>query len=162
MRSYEFTLVAKLNREFDAFAGALFAAGCDDATISLQRGLAILDFERDAKSFGHALKSAMDDVARAGVECLRIEPDSLVSISDIAARAGFTRAAASNYAKGARGKAFPSPVMRVTSESPLWDWVDVARWLFRQGKLPLAELVRARIVKRENEALRGGQRAAAA
>jgi hypothetical protein len=48
------------------------------------------------------------------------------------------------------GKNFPAPVVRVTTESPLWDWVDVARGLYRQGKLTLPDLLRARVVRGEN------------
>jgi hypothetical protein len=79
-----------------------------------------------------------------------IEPDHLVNLADIAARAGITRAAASHYAQGDRGKDFPAPIVRVTTESPLWDWVDVARWFHRQGRLPIEELLRARIVRQVN------------
>lgn len=155
MKTFEFTIVGAattfLNGEL---AERLFDAGCDDATASFQKGVTILEFDRSAKSFYHALRSALDDVARAGVEPLRIEPDHLVSLSDIAARSGLTRAAASLYAKGARGKAFPVPRVRVTTESPLWDWVEVARWLFRQGKLSLPDLVQARLLRKENRAIR--------
>jgi hypothetical protein len=158
METYEFTIIASaVDRQHDELAGALFDAGCSDATVSLQKGLTILEFDREAKTFFHALRSALDDVARTGLEVLHIEPDHLVSITDIAVRAKITKAAVSNYAKGTRGKNFPVPVARVTTESPLWDWVDVARWLFRQGKLPLPELVRARVVRRENGEIQRGR-----
>src|SRR5262249_52290164 len=29
---------------------------------------------------------------------------------------------------------FPAPVARVTTESHLWDWVEVASWMFRRGR----------------------------
>jgi hypothetical protein len=54
---------------------------------------------------------------------------------------------------GERGKNFPPPVARVTSDMPLWDWVDVARWLRRRSKVPTNAVVEARIVKRANEQL---------
>lgn len=151
MKTYEFTIIATGLDPYAAdFADRFFEAGCDDATISFQKGAIILDFDREARSFGHALQSAMANVEAAGAEVVHVEPDHLVSLSDIAVRAGITRAAASNYAKGERGKDFPAPVARVTTESPLWDWVDVARWLHRQGRLAIDELIRARMVRNAN------------
>ncbi len=46
-------------------------------------------------------------------------------------RAGLRRAAISLYAKGMRAQEFPAPVARVTSESPIWDWYEMARWMCR-------------------------------
>jgi len=134
----------------DDFDDRVFEAGCDDATVSFQKGAIILAFARDAKTFTHALISAIRDVQRAGATVIHVEPDHLVSLSDIATRAGMTRAAASNYAKGMRGHGFPLPVARLTSESPLWDWVDVARWLHKRGRLSRDEIIRARAVRRAN------------
>jgi hypothetical protein len=153
MKNFEFTIVASCPDGIKELSEKLFEAGCDDATIALQKGVAILDFDREAKSFSHALLSALDNVTAAGAGVLHVEPDDLVSLSDIASRARITRAAVSNYANGTRGKAFPTfpaPVVRITTDTPLWDWVDVARWLFRQGKLSLTDLVQARIVRAEN------------
>jgi len=153
VKSFEFTIVAGCPDGIKELSEKLFEAGCDDATISLHKGVAILEFDREAKNFSHALLSALDSVTAAGAGVLHVEPDHLVSLSDIASRAGITRAAVSNYSNGARGKAFPTfpaPVVRVTTDTPLWDWVDVARWLFRQRKLRLTDLVQARIVRAEN------------
>jgi transcriptional regulator with XRE-family HTH domain len=153
VKSFEFTIVASCPGGIQELSEKLFEAGCDDATISLQKGLAILEFDREAKNLSHALLSALDNVTAAGGGVLHIEPDDLVSLSDIASRTGITRAAVSNYANGIRGKAFPTfpaPAVRVTTDTPLWDWVDVARWLFRQGKLSLTDLVQARVVRAEN------------
>jgi hypothetical protein len=151
LKIFDFTVVASgLDPDAGDFADRLFEAGCDDATVSLQKGAIIVDFSREARSFGHALVSAIADVERSGATVVHVEPDHLVSLSDIAARAGITRAAASLYASGRRGKHFPSPVVRVTSDSPLWDWVEVCRWLFRQGRLPRDEVLRARIVRGAN------------
>ena len=37
--------------------------------------------------------------------------------------------------KGHRAEAFPPPVAKVTSESPLWDWATVARWMFEHRRI---------------------------
>ena len=107
MKNFEFTIVASCPDGVKELSEKLFEAGCDDATIALQKGVAILDFDREAKNFSHALLSALDNVTAAGAGVLHVEPDDLVSLSDIASRAGITRAAVSNYANGTRGKAFP-------------------------------------------------------
>ena len=156
MRSYEFTIIASgLDPEAKDFEAAFFAAGCDDATIAFQRGAIVLDFARAAKSFGAALTTAVRDVERAGARVERIEPDPLVSLSEIAERAGLSRAAISHYALGHRGEGFPAPVVRVTTESPLWDWAEVARWMCRMGKAKVndADVERARLLKLCNESL---------
>jgi predicted DNA-binding transcriptional regulator AlpA len=151
MTTHEFTIVASgLDAGADDFEDRFFAAGCDDATISLQKGAIILEFAREAPSFAAALVSAFADVLRAGAEVERIEPDYLVSLSDIAERTGMSRAAISLYTKGARGRDFPAPVARVTSDSPLWDWSDVSRWMLGHKKLSSSDVLRARVVKEAN------------
>lgn len=154
MKTHEFTIIATgLDPYAEDFADRLYEAGCDDATVSFQKGAVIIDFDREARSFGHAIQSAIADVEATGAEVVHVEPDHLVNLSEIAVRAGLTRAAASHYAKGERGKGFPAPVARVTTDSPLWDWVDVARWLHRQGRLSVDELLRARVVRNANIAI---------
>jgi transcriptional regulator with XRE-family HTH domain len=151
MKVFEFAIVAcGPNPEADDFEDRFFEAGCDDATISFQKGLIVLEFAREAKNFAHALTSAFADVLKAGAKVERFEPDYLVSLSDIAARSGLSRAAISLYCKGERGKNFPVPVARVTSESPLWDWVDVSRWMHKNGKLPHEAVLEARMVREAN------------
>lgn len=151
MNKFSFTIVAfGLDHEAEDFEDHLFEAGCDDATISVQKGLINLDFNREARSFNHALRSAIRDVESAGARVVHVEPGHLVSLSDIAARVGLTRAAVSHYAKGKRSSGFPVPVMRVTTESPLWDWVEVARWFRREGRLTMHDLLRARLVRSIN------------
>lgn len=150
MKTYEFTIIARGDGDDPALTDRLFEEGCDDATISFQKGVLIIEFDRAAKNFAHALISAMGDVRKAHVEILHIEPDHLVNLSDIAVRAGISRAAVSYYAKGERAENFPAPVARFTTESPLWDWVEVARWMYCRGTLPLNDLLRARTVRRCN------------
>lgn len=37
---------------------------------------------------------------------------------------------------GARGKGdFPHPVQRISGQSPLWDWAEVAQWLEGCGRI---------------------------
>ena len=137
MKKYEFSIVASgLNPEAEDFEQRFYNAGCDDATISFQKGHIIVDFTREANSIDEALVSAVKGVETAGARVDRVEPDPLVSLADIAHRTGMTRAAMTQYSKGQRGKDFPPPVVRVTSDSPLWDWATVAKWLFRGNSGP--------------------------
>jgi len=154
MKTFDFTVVASgVDPRADDFEDRFFAAGCDDATISFQKGAIVLEFTRAATSFAGAVRSALLNVLQAGAKPVHVEPDYLVSLSDIAERAGLSKAAVSLYAKGARGKDFPAPVARVTTESPLWDWVEVADWMHRHEKLPLAALVEAKVVRAANFAV---------
>lgn len=137
MPVFEFSIIATgLDPNHEDFERRFLEFGADDATISFQRGVIIIDFAREAASMDMALCSAIDAVTDAGARILRIEPDPLVTLSDIAERSGLTRAAVSLFASGQRGSGFPPPVARVTSESPLWLWVDVARWFVSTGRLP--------------------------
>lgn len=68
---------------------------------------------------------------------------------------GWGRAAISLYAKGERAQGFPHPVARVTTDSPLWDWVEVSAWMYREHKLPLGAVVEARMVREVNRAVSG-------
>jgi len=151
MRTHEFTVIAAgLDPEAADFEDRFFEAGCGDATLSVQKGVILVAFSREASGFLRAAWSALNDVAAAGATVLHIEPDPLVTLSDIAERAGVTRAAVSLYAKGERGTGFPAPISRVTTESPLWEWSRVARWFHRQGRLPLDAVLQARIIRRLN------------
>jgi hypothetical protein len=67
-----------------------------------------------------------------------------------------SRAAMTQYSKGQRGKNFPAPVARITSDSPLWDWADVAVWLFAQRKITREQAIQAGAVREANKALGGG------
>jgi len=77
-----------------------------------------------------------------------------VSLSDIAARTGLTRAAITNYSKGDRAENFPSPVARVTSKTSLYEWASVATWLFQNDQLPRDKAIEAVAVRVANDAIR--------
>ena len=103
-----------------------------------------------ASSYTAAVLSALDDVVKAGAKVERLEPDHLVCLSDIAKRTRVSRGALTNYHTGERGTGFPTPVARVTSGSPLWDWCEVVTWLHDREQIGRDEVIRARIVKEAN------------
>lgn len=151
MKNHEFTIVASgFDPQDDEFMNRLFEAGCDDASIAFQNGVAILDFDREAVTFSNAIISALEAVTEAGGKVERVEPDHLISSAEIAQRTGLSRSAVTLYHKGERCSDFPAPKIRVTSSSPLWDWQEVAEWLYRRGKIDKEEVIKARVVKEAN------------
>jgi hypothetical protein len=158
MKTYEFTVIASgLDPKSEDFEARFFEAGCDDATVSFQKGHILVDFAREADSLEAAIASAIDCVKRAGAQVERVEPDPIVSLSEIAVRANCSRAAVSHYWTGARGKGFPAPFARVTSDSPLWNWSDVAKWFVLRGKLTEDIAIDASIFTFANDLLQSGR-----
>lgn len=157
MKTFEFTIIVSgLDPEADDFETRFFEAGCDDAAVAFQNGNILLDFAREAPSLTEAIATAVVDAASAGATIERVEPDPLVSLSDMASRSGLGRAAMSNYYKGNRLEGFPAPKARVTTSSPLWDWADVAEWLFRNGRISKEEALEAGVVSAANEIIECG------
>lgn len=157
MEMHEFTIIASgLDPEAEDFEDRFFEAGCDDATISWRKGVIVLMFVRQAPTLIEAMVSAAASVEEAGAKVERFEPDHLVNITDIAERASMTRAAISLYTRGERASGFPHPVARITSESPLWDWAEVAEWLFEHRKVSFDVVVEARLLRRVNRAVDSG------
>ncbi len=154
MKTHEFSIIASgLDPEMEGHEDRFFEEGCDDATLSFQKGVIIAEFAREAVSFSKAVASAYEDILKTGAKVERVEPDYLVSLSDIAERSGLTRQAISLYTKAERGSGFPNPVARVTSNSPLWDWLEVTEWLHAQSRIDHEAVVNARIVKAANRFL---------
>jgi hypothetical protein len=131
-QEYEFTLVLSgvpaLTR---VVLDALFEAGCDDALIGLRDGVAFAEFCRTADSFRTAVLSAIHDVESAGIGARveHVEPDELVTMSEIARRLHLSREGVRKWVAGLRGPGnFPPPAGSLTRRSPLWRWTDVVRW----------------------------------
>jgi predicted DNA-binding transcriptional regulator AlpA len=157
MSTYEFLVVASgLDHEAGDFEDRLVVAGCNDATIAFQKGLILVDFDREARSFAEALWSAVGDVQKSGATVRRIEPDDLVSLADIARRAEMSRAAVSNYFAGTRGEGFPVPVAKIGSDNPLWRWSEVSTWLHKRNRLSIEAMEQAQLIAEINDRLRSG------
>jgi hypothetical protein len=123
----------------DGGNGALLQAGCDDAVLGRRAGLLYLDFERSAPSQLEAILSAITDVENsgAGVRVVRVEPDELVTITQIAKRIGWSREYTRLLALGQRGPGgFPPPASGFMERSPVYRWSDVAGWLVSTTKAP--------------------------
>ena len=135
---------------------ALFNAGCDDATLSIQYGLLFMEFSRSAGSIKEAIISAIGDVQRSGlpVRVLRVDDCNLVTASEIARRIGRSRQLVHQYINGVRGPGgFPPPYCHITENSPLWAWCAVSFWLVQNNLLRKEESWSAVVVEAINEAL---------
>ena len=135
--TYEFTLVLDgVSDETPNLEDTLFEAGCDDALINFRDKTVYLDFAREAKSLEEAVFSSISAVegCHLGARVIRILPDDLVSISDIAKRLNKDRQLISLWVKGERRQKsdFPPPVLRLAEKSPLWRWYSVVKWLLQQ------------------------------
>lgn len=131
-QEFEFTLILSGVPDLTVeVLDAFFEAGCDDALIGTRDGVAYADFCREADSFRQAVLSAIRDVESAGVGAKvdHIEPDEMVTMSEIARRLNITREGVRKQVAGTRGPGnFPPPTGGVTRQSPLWRWTDVVQW----------------------------------
>lgn len=116
----------------DEATDALYEAGCDDALAGSRNGVVFLDFDREAGSFQDAALSAIASAESAGIgaKVIRIEPDELVTMAEIARRTQRSRESIRQLARGQRGPgSFPPPVANLSQKSPIWRWVEVRRWI---------------------------------
>ncbi len=154
---HDFTLVLSGTEALSpAQEDALFEAGCDDATISLQNGRVYLSFSREAESLSAAILPAIAQLAQAkiGMEVLRVDSSDLVSVADIARRTKRTRQCIHQYISGERGPGgFPPPECSISEHKFLWSWGEVATWLLNNNMIKVAEQRDASAVQFINNAL---------
>ncbi|MCL2640127.1 MAG: hypothetical protein FWD53_04720 [Phycisphaerales bacterium] len=138
-QEYDFALIIGGVKELtDEITDALFEAGCDDATASIQYGQLYLEFSRAATSLEKAILSAIRDVRKAdiGAEVLRVDECNLVTPSEIARRIGRSRQLVFQYINGQRGPGgFPPPECHLMEGAPLWSWCAVSYWLAQNNIL---------------------------
>lgn len=136
MIAYNFTLVlsgiSQVSEDLDTLADAIFEAGCDDATLCFRNSIAYLEFDREATTFREAVIAAIQQVETINdvIKVERIEPDDLVTASEIARRINKSREYIRLLIDGKRGKGdFPLPISGISNKSLLWSWVNVTQWL---------------------------------
>lgn len=156
-RDHEFTLVLEgVDVVEPEHLDAWFEAGCDDATFGEVDGVGFADFARRAPSAPDAILSAIAQLESAvpSVRVIRVEPDDLVSASDIAARLGRSRESVRLLIAGERGMGgFPAPLSHVKARGRLWRWAEVARWAHEALGTGLPETETAILVAALNDAL---------
>ena len=149
---HEFTLVIEGPLLDDDVLDQLYEAGCDDASFGMVDDVGFGDFHRRTSTFAEAVAWAIRDIESVpGLRVVRIEPDDLLTMSEIAERLGRTRESVRLLISGHRGPGdFPAPASHLTSRSRLWRWSDVTAWT---GELPVPEQERARVIAAVNAAL---------
>ncbi len=153
-QEHSFTLILSGVKSLDDLEAGVYGAGCDDALVGMRSGIPYVAFDREAESLFAAIQSAIRDVRKAGLEIVRIEPDDLVSMSEIARRANQSRESVSKYVKGKRqAGGFPAPISGVTGNSMRWRWSEVARWLADKGQIEDAPAQDAAVVSKLNAAI---------
>lgn len=134
MDTYDFTLILDLedDQPTDEVYESLFEAGLDDALVGRSAGVVFVDFSRQAEDPIEAIISAITDVESSaiGATVMRVEPDDLVTVADIARRLGRSSESIRLLIRGERGPGgFPAPSTRVGGRrSRVWRWADVAGW----------------------------------
>jgi hypothetical protein len=135
---------------------ALERAGCNDALFGRRGTVSYANYDREAASFGEAVLSAIRDVERAvpGLKVTRVEPEELVSASQIALRTKRTRESIRLLIEGKRGPGnFPAPAVWLSSSRKLWRWTDVADWFTTNLQNPVSDVQTAAFVASVNAAL---------
>lgn len=128
---------------------ALYEAGWDDAVVSFDPeagGPGVAAFDRESGSAVEAIASAIRQGRAAGVEISGVSED-LVTLTEVAERAGRTLATADHWAAGRRGPGnFPESRVRRPRAS-LYSWAQVASWLHehRLAEVSLADVETARV-----------------
>lgn len=150
MPEYSFILI--IDGDVEARIDELFEAGCDDATFGSVDGVHYADFDREAATLGEAISSAIAAVEWVGgLRVRRVEPDDLVTASEIAERMGRSRESVRLLIAGERGAGdFPAPVSHLRSRNRLWRWSDVVAWA---GEADASEVSRAHLIAAVNAAL---------
>jgi hypothetical protein len=137
MKVHTFALILGHPRRVTAeLEDKVFEVGCDDAALGERSGTVYLEFDRQAPSLLAAVLSALRDVQRIpDAWVVRVEPDELVTTSEIARRVGRTREGIRLLADGNRGPGgFPSPVSGPRKgRARLWRWSEVSGWLKAYG-----------------------------
>jgi hypothetical protein len=136
MTEWTFRLTLRGIELTDEQLEALYEAGCDDGSFSLEPDATALGFfDREADTQEDAVLSAIHIVESAGVGARVVKvlaDDDWLTASEIAERVGRSRASIHLLARGERGPGdFPAPVARRGSPNPLWRWNDVEAWFER-------------------------------
>jgi hypothetical protein len=111
-------------------ADALYGAGCDDATVSIERdgSQGYADFDREAGDALTAVVSAVEQIEAAGFQAISAGED-LVSAADIAERTGRSQQTVSAWINQVRGPG-GFPTSRIDRHwGAVFSWARVSEWL---------------------------------
>lgn len=103
-----------------------------DASVGGRDGNTIVDISIDARTPFQALSDAIAGIETCGLRANRIDFD-LVTVSEIAERAGTNRESVRLWSVGKRRSGFPRPFATLGT-SAVWAWSDVFPWLVSNGQ----------------------------
>jgi hypothetical protein len=102
----------------------------DDATFGVERGVPIVEFDREANTLAEAIASAVRDLQAVGLDAVRVLDEDLVTLADVADRLNQSRESVRRYATGDRGPGgFPPPVNPARDGTLFYRWSEVAPWV---------------------------------
>ncbi|WP_417583241.1 hypothetical protein [Nitrincola sp.] len=157
MKRYMFSLVlSNVSIDTPGLEDRLFEAGCDDALLCFYGKTVYLEFDRNSSSLEDAILSAIKNIESAGLgaKVVSVDAGDYVGLSDIAALSDSSRQAIALLKDGKRGPGqFPNPVLRLTSQQPLWRWGEVAQWLYAHNRIDSEVAHNAQIIENFNLAL---------
>ena len=134
MTRWDFDLIVEGRdlTESDAFAALCQASEStkDDIYPGWRAGVQYAGFMRDAECLEEAVLSGVQQVESiGGVEVAGVVDASLVSLSQIAARAGRDERSLKALIAGASGPGgFPDSIPGVDDDTPVWLWDQVVEW----------------------------------
>jgi len=129
MTTHVFTIVLD-RRPTEAELDMLDDKGLDDATFGTERGLPIVEFDRDARTLAEAVASAVRDLEAVDLVAVRVLDEDLLTLADIADRIGQSRESVRRYATGERGPGgFPPPANPARDGTVFYRWSEVAPWV---------------------------------
>jgi hypothetical protein len=104
--------------------------GVEDATFGTERGVCVVEFDREAASLADAVASAVRDLDNADMRAVRVVDEDLVTLADVADRVGQSHESIRRYATGDRGPGgFPPPVNPARDGTIFYRWSEVMPWL---------------------------------
>jgi len=108
----------------------LYGAGCDDATVSIERdgSAGYADFDREADDALTGVVLAVEQIEAAGLTVTSVGED-LVSVTDIAERTGRSQQTVSAWITKVRGPGgFPASQID-RHWGAVYSWAEISEWL---------------------------------
>ncbi|MFG2044427.1 hypothetical protein [Dactylosporangium sp. NPDC048998] len=139
MTTHVFTIVIN-QRPTEADLRKLDDKGLDDATFGVDRGLPVVEFDREAPTLAEAVASAIRDLEAADLVASRVLDEDLLTLADIADRIGQSRESVRRYVTGDRGPGgFPPPANPARDGTVFYRWSEVAPWVRRNLQIDVPE-----------------------
>ncbi|WP_432978935.1 hypothetical protein [Dactylosporangium sp. CA-233914] len=146
MNTYVFSVVLD-RRPTDDEMDRLYDSGADDGAFAFERGVSIVEFDREAQSLADAIATAVRALEAAGLTPVRVLDEDLMTLADIADRIKQSRESVRRYVTGDRGPGgFPPPVNPARDGTLFYRWSEVAPWVREALGIDVADVDPALVV----------------